>query len=114
MAAPDRADSDMHWTIPGLTTRETALTVWLFALLAFAVAKTDLLSSLGSFVKLVLTSAFLSGVILSAVAYAVATILLLQRFGYWQHGMGKTAAYWFVGIAPVAVFRTKRTYARYF
>src|SRR5438128_11451189 len=103
MAARGEADSDMYWTIPGLSTRQTALAGWLFALVAFLATKRDVRSSVGSLVKLVGTSAFLSCVILSAAAYAAATILFLRRVGYWQHGMGKIAAYWFVGIALVAV-----------
>jgi hypothetical protein len=100
--------------IPGLSTRETALVAWVALFLAFAFTKADVRSSVGSLLKLVFTSAFLTGVIASAIGYAVATILLLQKVGYWEGGMAKTAAYWFAGIALVAVFRTKRTDARYF
>jgi hypothetical protein len=100
--------------IPGLSTRETALVAWVAVFLAFAFTKEDIRSSLGSLLKVIFTSAFLTGVIASAIAYAVATVLLLQKVGYWEGGMAKTAAYWFVGIALVAVSRTKHTDARYF
>jgi hypothetical protein len=56
----------------------------------------------------------LSAVIVSAFGYSAGTVLLLQRVGYWENGMIRMAVYWFVGIAIVAVFSTRRADAHYF
>jgi hypothetical protein len=101
-------------SIPGLNTRETALVVWLAAFLAWALTKRDARSSFGQVLKTIFTSKWLGGVIGATAAYAVLTIVLLRYFGYWENEMVKTSAVWFFGIALVAIFRTKRTYARYF
>jgi hypothetical protein len=105
----------MNWTIPELTTRETAITVWVVLILMYAVWKSPgVLRSFGSLLRTLVTSAFLLGMILTAVAFSFATILLLTKVGYWEHDMIKVVVFWFIGIALVAMFRTKRTDTPYF
>src|SRR4051794_36130829 len=115
MSRRDVRNAAMNWTIPELTTRETAITAWVVLIVMYAVWKSSgALRSFGFLLRTLVTSAFLSGAILAAVAYSYATILLVTKVGYWEHDMIKVAVFWFAGIALVAIFRTKRTDVHYF
>jgi hypothetical protein len=100
-------------SIPELNTRETALVVWVVIFFVVMLTKPAVRQSFGSLLKLILTSAWLSGVLAATGAYAAGTIVLLQHFGYWENSMVRTAVLWFLGVAVVSIFNTKRTGARY-
>jgi hypothetical protein len=100
--------------LPGLNTRETAVVVWLGAVLLFALTKGDVRRSIGGLLKLILTSPWIAGALLMAAAWATASILLLVYVGYWEPPMTRVAVVWFVGFALVALFNTKDVDESYF
>ena len=100
--------------IPGLNPRETALLVWAAILLAFVLTKPDVRRSFASTVKVIAGSVFLSVVIVTAVGYSFGTVILLERVGYWENDFIRITVYWFVGVALVTAFSTRRADAHYF
>lgn len=101
--------------ILGPYTREAAIALWAVLVVGYAAVKSGgFRSSAGSFLKIVFGSVFLTGLIVGAVGYSVAIVLLLQRVGYWDHEMERTTVLWFLGTALVTSFSTKRKDGRYF
>lgn len=99
--------------IPGLNTRETAIAAWLAALFIFALAKSNLRSSLGSLIKQLFGSV-LAWFLATAAAYTAGAVLVLRHFGYWGEHIATTAAVWFIGIGLVALFNVNPVDSSYF
>jgi hypothetical protein len=100
--------------IPCLSTRETALVVWVGGFLLFALTRSDVRQSTGRLLKLIVTSSWIAGALVTAAAWATASVLFLVYLGYWDPHMIKVAALWFVGFALVGLFNTKDVDRAYF
>jgi hypothetical protein len=101
-------------SIPGLNTRETALVLWVGGFLAWSLFRHEVRSALWGVSKTIASSRLLSAVILSALAWAAASAYFLGVIGSWDGEKTKVAVLWFIGVALVAVFNTRRTDIRYY
>jgi hypothetical protein len=104
----------MHYSIPGLDTRETAIVVWVSSLLAFTLTKADVRSSFAATLKTLFGSWLLVGVMAATLGYAVAATWFLAHEYYWDGSMLKTTVIWFFGFAIITVFSTTRKDGAYF
>jgi hypothetical protein len=102
------------YALPGLTTRETAIVVWLGVLVAWVMTKPDIRGSFVIPVKTFFGARILVGVLLAAIACVIGTVLLLHRVGYWDRGMTKTTVLWFMGVGLATAFSIKRKDGGYF
>lgn len=101
-------------SIPSLTTRETALVLWVGGFIAWAAIKDGSIRSSLAGVARVFVSKWILSFLAGAAVYVVVMVLVLRTLGYWTADMTKPTIYWFVATGLVAALRSNENDERYF
>lgn len=101
-------------TIPGLTSRETAICVWIAILATYVSRSPGVRSSTLAVLRSIFFEPFIFATICLIVGYTLSAFVILYGLGYWHFTMTPILIVWFFGVGLGALLSQQIPGARYF